>query len=94
MLFGDPSPEPKLAWHGEPNYRGTFGILSSCIITLGLCVWTAVHLNIPAHEATVYRAYDPRGLISVQKWRKLGWVLMGMLAPEMVSALTTSNIIK
>ncbi|KAF1355436.1 hypothetical protein BDV97DRAFT_345548 [Delphinella strobiligena] len=34
-------------WHPEPDYRGTFGILSLCLTTMFLCIWTAVHLNIP-----------------------------------------------
>ena len=62
-------------WHWEdgPNTRGTWDIISSCLITLGLCLWTALHLNIPDH-----------GSISVQKWRKFGWLLTGLLAPEMI----------
>ena len=35
-----------VSWHSEPNVRGTFSILVSCIVTLSLCVWTALHLNI------------------------------------------------
>ena len=34
-------------WQPEPGNRGTYGLLSSCVITMVLCVWTAVHLNIP-----------------------------------------------
>jgi len=38
-----------------------------------LCVWTAVHLNLPEHN----RAHT-------HKWRKLEWLLIGLIAPEMV----------
>ncbi|KAF2184187.1 hypothetical protein K469DRAFT_519079, partial [Zopfia rhizophila CBS 207.26] len=31
-----------------PKCRSSFGIFSSCITTMLLCVWTAIHLNIPA----------------------------------------------
>ena len=34
-------------WRPEPDVRGTFSILSSCLITLGLCAWSALHLNVP-----------------------------------------------
>jgi hypothetical protein len=60
-------------WHPEPNFRGTFSILSSCWITLILCLWSAVHLNIPAY-----------GEHGKQKWKKLGFVLVGIIAPELV----------
>ncbi|PMD26347.1 hypothetical protein NA56DRAFT_543155, partial [Hyaloscypha hepaticicola] len=58
--------------------RGTSNILQSCLITTSLCVWTAVHLNIPEQD-------DPSFLwISYQTWRKLGWLIIGLLAPEML----------
>lgn len=61
-------------WVSEPNYRGTFSILSSCIITLSLCVWTAVHVNVP----------DPRHKKRVFWW-KTRWLTLGILAPEFVA---------
>jgi hypothetical protein len=33
-------------WTAGPNSRGSFDILWSCLSTLGLCVWTAVHPNL------------------------------------------------
>ena len=61
-------------WKDSPTARGTFDILSSCIITLVLCVWTAVHLNVAPPE---------------KYWRfllrKTGWLLLALLAPEMVA---------
>jgi hypothetical protein len=62
-------------WHPEPDTRGTWSILSSCIITLGLAVWTAVHLNIPGHETSSFAKF----------WRKVQWVLLGLFAPELVN---------
>ncbi|KAF2824835.1 hypothetical protein CC86DRAFT_47574 [Ophiobolus disseminans] len=60
-------------WRPEPQVRGTFSILSSCLLTMVLCVWTAVHLNIPEY-----------GKLTAQVWRKLGWVMISLLAPELV----------
>lgn len=73
-VFGNVTSNPTTAWVPEPTVRGTWGILSSCIITISLCVWTAVHLNIPEHQRT-----------KRQIWRKLKWLLLGLLAPEMVA---------
>jgi len=58
----------------EPDGRGTFGILRSCVITLALCVYTAVHVNIPAAKASAWDKYGS----------KAGFVLAGMFAPELV----------
>ncbi|KAH4038915.1 hypothetical protein HBH92_154450 [Parastagonospora nodorum] len=72
--YGDPSSNETLSWGAEPRYRGTYSILSSCIITIGLCVWTAVHLNVPEH-----------GKVVPQFWRKVKWLAIGLFAPEMVA---------
>ena len=37
------------AWVDDPNNCGTWRIFSSCIFTLVLFVWTAIHLNVPGH---------------------------------------------
>lgn len=63
-------------WHPEPHQRGTFNILSTCLTTIFLCAWTALHPNIPEHKKT-----------DVQLWRKIKWVLIGILAPEIVRTL-------
>jgi hypothetical protein len=65
----------------EPSYqpsppgRGTVQLLSTCIITLVLCIWTAIHMNVPGRKE--------RG-----KWTRLGnkalWALLALFAPEMV----------
>lgn len=36
----------KQGWTGGPQSRGTFDIFWTCISTLALCVWSAVHPNI------------------------------------------------
>ena len=37
-------------WEPEQTRRGTWDILSSCMATMILCVWIAIHLNIPAPD--------------------------------------------
>ena len=67
-----------VSWVPNPTTRGTSNILQSCLITTSLCVWTALHLNLKEHD-------DPTFLrISYQTWRKAGWLMIGLLAPEMV----------
>lgn len=64
---------PAAGWHPEPKTRGTFSILSSCLITMSLCIWTSLHLNLPEHKKE-----------HLHKYRKLGWMILGLIAPEMV----------
>ncbi|KAK3316033.1 hypothetical protein B0H66DRAFT_604341 [Apodospora peruviana] len=52
--------------------RGTFGILKSCVITLVLCLYTALHLNIPPGDASTLSLV----------LRKTKWILVGVFAPK------------
>jgi hypothetical protein len=61
-------------WHPVPSYRGTYNILSACLVTIGLCVWSALHLNVPKY-----------GKASRQWWRKVKWLFVGLFAPELVA---------
>lgn len=42
----------RLPWQPEPDRRDTFSILSTCLITLGLYIWSEIHLNLPARTET------------------------------------------
>ncbi|KAK3681005.1 hypothetical protein B0T22DRAFT_495010 [Podospora appendiculata] len=59
----------------SPSSRGTINILWSCIVTLVACVYTALHLNIPAS--------NERGTARLLL-RKIKWVLVSLIAPEIV----------
>lgn len=48
-------------------------IVWSCLSTLFICLWTMLHLNLPAPD-------DGRWAIL---WRKARWLLLGVLAPEL-----------
>lgn len=61
-------------WVGDPDGRGTFTILSSCILTLSLCVYTSIHLNVRPYKQTELRSW-----IETTKW-----VFFGILAPELM----------
>ena len=72
--FGNDTVSPPAQWHPEPNFRGTCSVLSSCLLTMFLCVWTAVHLNLPEHKKE-----------REQTLRKVGWLLLALVAPEVVA---------
>ncbi|KAK7442063.1 hypothetical protein VKT23_016339 [Stygiomarasmius scandens] len=65
---------PPFKIYEDPDGRGTYGLISGCITTLFLCVWTAVHLDVPTPTF--------KGI--PQFWRKGKWVMLGMLAPELL----------
>ncbi|KAF2434361.1 hypothetical protein EJ08DRAFT_582328, partial [Tothia fuscella] len=54
---------------------GTYGLLVTCLTTIILCVWTAVHLNLPEHKKSAQ-----------QIWRKFGYLALGLFAPEIVAS--------
>lgn len=85
MIFGDAPANRTASWHPDSALRGSFSILSTCLITLSLCIWTAVHLNIPEHTKRKRKTWDPRGWITKQQWRKVGWLMMGVVAPEIIA---------
>ena len=61
-------------WVKDPDGRGTFTILSSCLLTLSLCVYTTIHLNVQPQERT-----------EMQSWVETSkWVVFGILAPELL----------
>lgn len=61
-------------WVDEPDGRGTFGIITSCVATLTLCVWSAMHLNIAPAKQTYWQ----------RVWYLIKWILLGILIPELV----------
>jgi len=73
--FGEIDANGTVSWKSGPNERGTLNILTTCLITLTLCVYSTIHLNIPEHGKT--------GWIYLTK-RKAVWACVGLLAPEVV----------
>lgn len=68
-----------VGWQSEPRGRGTFSIITTCGVTLGLCVWTAIHPNV-LPGATRFARF----------MKKVEWTLKALLIPEeVVSAAWT-----
>ncbi|EHK21704.1 uncharacterized protein TRIVIDRAFT_191998 [Trichoderma virens Gv29-8] len=63
----------------NPSGRGTIGLLWSCTVTLGLCVWTAMYPNIVPIRDRWSRTYY-----------KLAWLYLAAVVPEFIvySAVT------
>lgn len=68
-------------WVSQPNGRGTFDILWSCLFTIFLCTWVSLHLNVPAaHEKYRHRFF-----------RKMRWMCQAIMAPEFVLTFATGQ---
>lgn len=61
-----------VGWQAEPATRGTFTLLSTCVITLFLCVWSSVHLNLPGNDRNCWLKF----------LRRLTWITGALIAPE------------
>lgn len=61
------------SWVADADNRGTWNLLYSCVFTLALCVWTAIHLNVPAAGESRHRQF----------FRKAQWVIAAIFAPEL-----------
>ncbi|KAM5341708.1 hypothetical protein ACJ41O_014739 [Fusarium nematophilum] len=66
----------------DPEIRGTMTILWSCILTLTACIYTALHLNVPGNTKAMAMLRE-----------KLKWVLIGLIAPEVVLYLASSQFL-
>ncbi|APA07657.1 hypothetical protein SS1G_00811 [Sclerotinia sclerotiorum 1980 UF-70] len=72
--FLKPSNETTTGWVADPNGRGTLSLVISCLLTLSLCVWSAMHLNIPRPDHPAIHEYV----------RGVKWGIVGVFAPELV----------
>lgn len=58
----------------NPDGRGTLSLLFSCLLTLTLCVWSAIHLDLPQHDETDIE----------YTYKYLKWSALGIFGPELV----------
>lgn len=73
----------KQGWHSAPNFRGTADIIWSCLLTIFLCCWTAIHPTIPAPNATWTQKFLDRTAI----------LCLGIIAPEVLIVLAGDEYI-
>ena len=67
-------------WVSEPSGRGTWSILWSCLATIFICTWSALHLHVPDEHGRWYLIF-----------RKIGWMLVAATAPEIVLYNSANN---
>ena len=63
-------------WVPEPDGRGTWSILWSCLVTTVLCTWSALHLDVPERTNSTYLVF-----------RKMYWMGVITVWPEAVLAI-------
>ena len=63
-------------WIGSPTSRGTFDILSSCLVAILASTWTILHLNVPAANDSKTKKF----------FRKLKWMCFTIMFPEFMFA--------
>lgn len=71
----------KQGWTPQPDGRGTMDILWSCTITMFLCSWSLLCMNMPGPKET-------RAQIL---WRKFSLTILGFLCPEILFAISFSQ---
>ncbi|RDX40479.1 hypothetical protein OH76DRAFT_335865 [Lentinus brumalis] len=62
-----------VSWRAEPDFRGTFTIFTSCMSTLSICIWSALHVDIQKGRSK-----------PIQYLAKGGWLIVGLLCPELL----------
>ena len=70
-------------WMPEPDGRGTWSILWSSLVTVSLCTWSVLHLNVRSGQ----HSWWGRPL------RKIKWMLITLLAPEIILVLGAFNFL-
>ncbi len=70
-------------WVDTPQIRGTATILWSCLLTLLACVYTVLHLNVPARKG---------GLKFLRN--KILWMLAALAAPEVLVYTASSQFFR
>jgi hypothetical protein len=68
-------------WNPEPQGRGTIGLLWSCLATIFICVWSALHLNLPAESDSTWGRTK----------RQVGYVVLGLFATEWLSYIALDD---
>ena len=83
-LFEPTSNSTEPTWLSTPQ-RTTADLVSSCVLTLIICVWTAVHLNIPSAIERRANAGRKRKFTALRKLAKrVKWMLFALFIPELV----------
>lgn len=65
--------EPKVrGWIDQPDFRGTFDIITTCITTVFICTYSMLVLNLPSPKEHRFKCIG----------RRILWMCIGILGPE------------
>ena len=67
-----PSDQKVRGWVDQPNLRGTFDIIWTCLVTIFICTYAMLVLNLPSPQESV---------VSITG-RRILWMGIGILGPE------------
>lgn len=59
-------------WVEQPNYRGTFDIIWTSLVTIGISTYTMLCLNVPAPDDRFFTLVG----------RRILWMILGIIGPE------------
>lgn len=76
-----PSANITQGWVNQPNGRGTFDILQSCVITVLLCSWSVLVLNVPNPKKGRWRVFLD----------KMCWMAFTLIFPEVTAAMAVEQ---
>ena len=67
-------------WRSEPDGRGTWSILWTCLVTIFLCTWSSLHLSVKDQHDWWYLFF-----------RQVRWMLLVALIPEILVYKSARN---
>ncbi|KAK0510559.1 hypothetical protein JMJ35_006991 [Cladonia borealis] len=70
-------------WVPEPDGRGTWSIIWSCLVTIFICTWSVLHLDVPKRHGWWYL-----------RFRKVRWMLLAALVPELILAMAVEDFLQ
>lgn len=76
-MFAGNDTHARHGWVHSPDGRGTMDIVWGCILTIFLCTWTVLTLNVPGPDTTLW-AFTRT---------KMKWALIALIGPEWLSGM-------
>ena len=70
-----------VGWVSGPDSRGTMGLLWSCLFTIFICTWSALHIDIPARDDSNWKRFR----------LKFTYMAVAIVAPEYVTGVTVGD---
>lgn len=72
--LGNNSTSSPSSWISDSTTRSVYDILSICASTLVICVWSAVHPDIPTRKKSKFKLFA----------KQVEWMLVGIFIPDLL----------